>query len=251
MSTTSSRGLRLVGLRPMDACVIRVFLRLLAQDARLLQPWHITEQASADVWLVGGDGGMPKLPAMCIGVRVVPAHAVVPTGTQRVLRLPLQLEDFVAVLNAVSQPQAEAENWLDPQFLAQRIHIDLNTRLRLCRWPAAQALSAHAEFRRLAAFLSARYLTMQELAVRSQVAWPVCVEFLHAMHGLGLLERHVGHAAEHHSGIAVPPPSTTVRVRPEPAHAAQAHESASRVLGMLQRLRGRLGLAGAQAAHAG
>lgn len=176
MSKLSSRGLHLVGLRPLDAGVVRVFLRLLAQDARLDHPWHLTDLPEADVCLLGPDVAPPS--STCLCVYIIPADAPLPAPGQPYLRRPLQLEDFIDLLNAIPllapapAPVPIGVDLLAPQFLANQIHIDLDTRLRLRRWPAAQALAAHSEFRRLAAFLSARYLTMQELATHSQVAWP-------------------------------------------------------------------------------
>lgn len=260
MSKLSSRGLHLVGLRPLDAGVVRVFLRLLAQDARLDHPWHLTDLPEADVCLLGPDVAPPS--STCLCVYIIPADAPLPAPGQPYLRRPLQLEDFIDLLNAipllapVPAPVPIGVDLLAPQFLANQIHIDLDTRLRLRRWPAAQALAAHSEFRRLAAFLSARYLTMQELATHSQVAWPVCVEFLHAMHALGLLERHEGHPCAHHHGVAMVPPPGVPSTRSAPIGVPAtppSHTAPARVLGMLQRLRGRLGLTGhgGRAAHAG
>jgi hypothetical protein len=254
MSKSASRRLHLVGLRPLDAGVVRVFLRLLAQDARLDHTWHLTDHPEADVCLLGPDVPPPRDVRLCVSI--LPTDAPPPPPGQPYLRRPLQLEDFIDLLNAIPLVEPEPVDLLAPQFLAHQIHIELDTRLRLRRWPAAHALAARGEFRRLAAFLSARYLTMQELATHSQVDWPVCVEFLHAMHALGLLERHEGHACPHHHGVAMVPPQGVASTRsapivvpvPSPSHGAPA-----RVLGMLERLRGRLGLTGhnGRAAHAG
>ena len=254
MSKSASRRLHVVGLRPLDAGVVRVFLRLLAQDARLDHTWHLTDHPEADVCLVGPDAPHPPDEAgLC--VRILPAEAPSPAPDQRHLRRPLQLEDFIDLLNAIPPVERAPADLLAPQFLAHQIHIELDTRLRLRRWPAAHTLAARSEFRRLAAFLSARYLTMQELATHSQVDWPVCVEFLHTMHGLGLLERQGGSAMTHAHSTALPIPSETPRVRlATPAANAPSQTAPSRVLGMLQRLRGRLGLmghGGGHAAHAG
>lgn len=243
-------------MRPLDACVVRVFLRLLTQDQRLVHAWHLTEETSADVWLIGSEVTLSSTTSST-QIRIVPAEAAAPGAGQRYLRCPLQLEDFIDVLNAITQPapEAEPEDSMDPQLLARQINVDLGTRLRLQRWPTAHALAARSEFRRLAAFLSARYLTMQELAVHSQVDWSVCVEFLHAMHALGLLERQGSNATPAPHSTAMPMPPKTLSVRPQATTAVTAspHEVPSRVLGMLQRLRGRLGLAahGGHAAHAG
>jgi len=188
----------------------------------------------------------------------------VPSGDPMVLSSPLQLEEFIQMLQrleariaraAVMTPAAArlmptAATWSRPsgsdrtplpakapaaawqaqaaQQPEQGASLSLTAAYRLKRWPPAGILSTHRYNARLASFLSARHLTPRQLSTFSNVDSSWCVEFLSALQGVGLLDKQ--EAAAH-----VP---RAARLPAEHAAAAPAHRSAN----LLGRIRRRLGI---------
>lgn len=190
----------------------------------------------------------------------------VPSGDPMVLSSPLQLEDFIQMLQrveariaraAITTPAAarlmptpvvwskpsggdgtprpakapaaarQAPGARQPDGVAPG-SLSLTAAYRLKRWPPAGILSTHRYNARLASFLSARHLTPRQLSTFSNVDSSWCVEFLSALQGVGLLDKQ--EAAVHVPHAARPPA--------DHAAAAPAHRSAN----LLGRIRRRLGI---------
>lgn len=206
-------------------------------------------------------------PATISGVHRVPGGIVrihrqglsrAPSDDPMVLCSPLQLEEFIQMLQrvearmartAVMTPAAApflptAAAWsrppggdLTPQAaqapgaawpVQAPGSLSLTAAYRLKRWPPVSMLSTHRYNARLASFLSARHLTPRQLSTFSNVDSAWCVEFLSALQGIGLLDRQEAVA---HPLRASPMP--TRHAEPVPAH---------RSANLLGRIRRRLGI---------
>lgn len=128
---------------------------------------------------------------------------------------------------AARQAQAQAQAVRQPDGVAPGA-LSLTAAYRLKRWPPAGILSTHRYNARLASFLSARHLTPRQLSTFSNVDSSWCVEFLSALQGVGLLDRQ--EATAHPLRAPQSPPGHAV--------AAPAHRSSN----LLGRIRRRLGI---------
>ena len=170
--------------------------------------------------------------------------AQAPSGDPMMLSAPLQLEEFVQVLQRVEARIARsmapspsrpvpAATPQPPGGSVQRSvrapgSLSLTAAYRLKRWPPAGVLSTHRYNARLASFLSARHLTPLQLSTFSNVDSTWCVEFLSALQDIGLLDKQEAAVKPH--GASAP--------RTARAEAGPAGRSAN----LLGRIRRRLGI---------
>jgi len=166
------------------------------------------------------------------------------SGDPMLLSAPLQLEEFVQVLQRVEARIARsmtpepsrtvpAATPQPPAGSVQRLmrapgSLSLTAAYRLKRWPPAGVLSTHRYNARLASFLSARHLTPLQLSTFSNVDSTWCVEFLATLQDIGLLDKQEADARPHGTSA-----SRTARAEAGPA---------ARSANLLGRIRRRLGI---------
>ncbi|GAA0761239.1 hypothetical protein LRH25_27280 [Ideonella azotifigens] len=268
------------GLRSIDASTIRLFLNFASQQTR--DSWQLGELPAAELVFVPAGEPVPTEAVAAIGVWVgpVPEHVrTMPAEFEPVKRLaqPLQLEAFIEVLRQVERadpPAAPVAGKTAPPHPAAlpataasapmakpaaptvpppRQARDPRARFRLKRWPSARSLARHRYLPRLASFLSARHLSVLELAALSNVSAQECQAFLDDMAAQGILEQRIGSP-----GLVLPPappPATHASTLPPstlppsdfgadtvPERPPQAAPRETALGGLMQRLRSRLGL---------
>lgn len=115
MNGAASRGFRVgaTGVRIADFARLEVFMRF--SKERTQSEWTLVSEGSADVWLVGSDAPdtVPgELDPPRAVVQVIPTDGECPDGA---LRSPLQLEDFIGLLNTLESTwEPEDEPLLAP-----------------------------------------------------------------------------------------------------------------------------------------
>lgn len=175
-----------------------------------------------------------------------------PSGDSMTLSAPLQLEEFIQMLQRVearmarsmATASAAAPSRPMPALVSQQQpggggsvlrsmrapgSLSLTAAYRLKRWPPAGVLGTHRYNARLASFLSARHLTPLQLSTFSNVDSSWCVEFLSALQDIGLLDKREAAAKPHGSSSSS-------------ASRAAAAVPAVRSADLLGRIRRRLGI---------
>ncbi len=250
----SPRVLRLHGLRHLDTSVIRVFLHLLEKRPETGPKWVLgNDSQEADLVLINPDDELAQQVSQAKQriVWVIGQDAPLPQDGHPVLRRPLQLEDFARLLKAEASLAAPVAQ----RTVLDRLSVNSPVRVRLQRWPQARSLAVHRAFPRLASLLVARPLTPLELMRTSAVEASLCMAFLHVMelHGvltllplpgsseLALLEGESDAAAA--SGLPnTEAPEVTAPLQSPAVQTVQIGPAASAPLGLISRLRSRLGL---------
>jgi len=276
---TQIRTLHLHGLRRVDVAVVEIFLKLTQLKTRC--SWQLVADLGAGVDLVLAPPQCPDLARVqaLSGVLVwvtARGQAALDDGRPH-LQQPLQMEAFLELLHAaelqparfthsapalpplgagavpvsaptsvpasapVRQPASTAA-----QVLELKQGIDGAAKYRLKRWPCAQSLSCNRCYSRLASFLSARYLTLAELVMLSNVEWQHCAGFMNQMMGEGLLEARAPQVgAQPSAAMQAAQPASAPRARVAAGVRPQASTCADApVPGLIGRLRERLGLGG-------
>lgn len=168
-----------------EADVRRLDVFIGVRSARLRRIWRIVAEGPVDLYLHAPDelptipGSLERAPRL---VRVIDA-APDAADPMAVLRRPLQYDAFVDLLVAVEQqldpaspPPAVTER---PAGSAAAPGASLEqSRFRLKRWPGAGVLQSVRHGMRMASFISARYLSVDELARLSGVDRKDCSSFL-------------------------------------------------------------------------
>lgn len=238
-------------LTESDLARITTFLRIGA--ARLQCEWELVFEGSVQVLMWAGDE-----PETVFGTLEgpVPTLHVVDTGAHHpaasaVLIRPLQYEAFIDALSALERlltggavaAGAPAETSTEPPTAtpteappattevgaaiaepapAQAV-VPPDSRFRLRRWPPAAVMQHDPYHLRLASCLSARHVTLDELAVLSNVAPPECEKFVATLLANGLIDAR----------LATPTPA-----HPQPVAKGAPH----RDKGLFKKIRRRLGL---------
>ncbi len=260
---TQIRTLHLRGLRRVDVAVVEIFLKLTQQQTR--HSWRLVTDLGAGVDIVLAPPQCPDLTDLhtlsSVLVWVTPRGQAVPNDGRPHLQQPLQMEAFLELLTTVElQPARLTHAVQAPQPLSAAVApaspaaqvaelkqgIDGAAKYRLKRWPCAQSLSGNRCYSRLASFLSARYLTLAELVMLSNVEWQHCAGFMNQMMGEGLLEARAPQVGAQPSAamqaaqpVSAPRARVVAGVRPQASTCADAP-----VPGLIGRLRERLGLGG-------
>lgn len=223
MSDPTLHTLRLHGLLKADETAIRVFLaqHALQQENSL---WRLSDKASADLCIRSGSVEAPLLKPRREGpvIWLLEPGQTAPKGDLPVLTSPVQRDDFLHVLELVTQ-RLQAGTWDDEeedddddpsgfaqtQVMAPReadrpataspaetFHpsppptpqFDVRGTLRLRQWPSAEFLAQHRYYPRLASFLSNRWVSLRELQQLSNVELNDCVLFLNSALAQQLLD---------------------------------------------------------------
>lgn len=254
------RRLHLHNLRHMDVAVVRVFLQLLDQGHGACPQirWVLSEDDAADLVLLPPDDPQAadltaRTPA---SAWVIGRNDPVPDGWIPSLRRPLQLEDFTDLLRQVSTtcpPAPDAPRPVpappEPAAAPASGGTAVVTCWRLRRWPPARALEPDPRLRRLAAFLSSRYLSVAELAAQSRIDSPTCASFIHTLEALDLLDRRVAVGQADPGPVEAPQAGAQAAPQPTPAPppptgARSVTRTGAGLPGLLTRLRQHLGLVG-------
>jgi len=111
--------------------------------------------------------------------------------------------------------------------------FDPHTTHRLLRWPGTDVLQDQRQRKILASFLVSRPLSLNQLVSLSGIGQNVCIDFLHTLAGLGLLESRA---------VAVRPATSAGAARAVPPGQAGRPPASSLPDGLIGRLRKRLGL---------
>jgi hypothetical protein len=251
---TRSALLNVEGLSGAEVDRVRVFLPYCVGHTQ--HRWDLAPAGDrGHAWLVDIDAAGP---ATLGGARGVPGGIVrvqrrgsaqAPFGDAMTLSAPLQLDEFIQVLQRVEARMAESMAadtapvpltlpgaWPQPpgggapRPVQAPGALSLTATYRLKRWPPASVLGTHRYNARLASFLSARHLTPEQLSTLSNVDHPWCVAFLSTLQGLGLLDRKDA-APRPQQGPPAPAPAP--RAAPVPA---------VRSANLLGRIRRRLGI---------
>ncbi len=261
-ATAGAKALRLMcgDLEAADARRVGAFLAI--GSARLRHAWNLVNDGPANVLLSALDcpptiPGLLDEPVVHIQVCAPAAGRPPPEGA---LGSPLQFDDFIDALvqaevrigaalrrpaapsTAAPPPAAPPPAAPDSPAVAAapaptQAQWD-GLRFRLRRWPSAKLLAQSRYGVRLASFMSARLLTLDELMRLSNVERAECERMVGALmdHTLLHLERPQAAAT---AGVALPPPRRTPPAEPAPAPAAPRPTARS---GLLAALRRRLGL---------
>ncbi len=241
-----------------DADLDRLAAFLRIGSERLRHRWQLTESDGARLYVFGGDFA-PTAPAALdftpTLVRVVDAHASVEPD-QQVLVRPIQFEAFVeAMVRAEARwpvagdaapparPRAEAVPGPAPNAeaaLALARALDAGAPVRLRRWPRAHLLNQSRYGLRMASFLTARHLSVTELAELSHVDRQECEQFITLLADAGLLIANAPPDAARPAPAAPATPATpaipgTPAVAAAPAEQAKASDDRRSLLGLLRR----------------
>lgn len=240
------------GLCNADAARVQAFLPYCVGRTRcrwqLAPAGDLGHAVFADVDEPATISGAHRVPGGIVRVhRQGAARAL--SGDPMGLSSPLQLEEFIQVLQRVEARMARAAvmtpaaapfmptaaAWSPPRGddrsppPAQAPgSLSLTAAYRLKRWPPVSMLNTHRYNARLASFLSARHLTPRQLSTFSNVDSAWCVEFLSALQGIDLLDRQ--------EAVAHPLRASSMPTRH--AEPVPAHRSAN----LLGRIRRRLGI---------
>lgn len=226
-------------LSEADTARVRLFLPYCNGRTRLA--WQLAAEGEPGrVRFVVVDGpatGTAALHEPCTVVQVCRRDALrLPAGHGLLLFSPLQLEEFIQVLDAIESRLAPTAGAAVPATARLQgtppAPLAMDAAYHLTSWPPAGLLNCHRYSLRMASFLSARYLTPERLGMLSNVDLPHCVDFLARLHAAGLLERQAAGSRALHAAPLVHPPSG-----PKPANAAPPPQAA----GLLGRIRRRLG----------
>lgn len=207
-------------LTDTDIAKAAAFLRVGRE--RLQFDWKIVYSGDLDVLMLGAAEadtvrGMVDDPLATL--RVVDAHAA-RTETPGDLVRPLQYERFIEMLSDVerrvaSEPAAapiSSQRALDatlPDHAPPRVvALPPGARFRLRRWPPLALLQGYRYHPRLASFLSARHLDLDELARLSNVGREECESFVRGLMTAEVLDVELAGARRPGPPAAPAPPST-------------------------------------------
>jgi hypothetical protein len=261
--TPVARCLLVNGLRHLDGAVIRVFLKLLDKNPRTPVRWALSDDVDAELVL------QPTTCPPHVNTHtnaknlawVLAKGEAPPADGRPYLSHPLQFEDFVVLLQkctfstvpplstltpvqplpkpaAPKLPEAvpvngsEVPAWHEIAAASELIGAH---RWRLKRWPPSSLLCERPQFRRLASFLSTRYLSVADLVNQSNADWLICMEFVHLMDQHGLLNLQI---CEAQAPQAAPP---------DPANKPAEMRT---IPNLIERLRLRLGMSSSKPASA-
>ena len=235
------------GLSRAEVARVQVFLPYCVGRTR--HHWHLAPAGNlghalfVDVDDPATISGAHRVPGGIVRVQRR-GSARAPSGDPMMLSAPLQLEEFVQVLQRVeariARSMAPSPSRAMPAGTSQQPgggvlrsmrapgSLSLTAAYRLKRWPPAGVLSTHRYNARLASFLSARHLTPLQLSTFSNVDSTWCVEFLSTLQDIDLLDKQE----------AVPKPHGSSAPRGARAEAGPAARSAN----LLGRIRRRLGI---------
>lgn len=172
------------GLTDADVAKLATFMRV-GRD-RLQHEWKLVFEGEVHVLLFGGPEpctvmGMLDSP---LEMRRVSDAAGPESAT---LQRPLQYDAVIdALLEVERRIGTPAPLPLPRAAAAPPPSRDDLYRLR--RWPAAELVQQSAQYRRLASFLSARHLGLDELARLANVGTADCERFLQAVQAAGVLD---------------------------------------------------------------
>lgn len=229
-TTPEPKIMCLRSLRNIDHATIRVFLRLLNSSGRTRYTWEaqVCDEAPAPapdllIFSLPEQGVLapPPVPAPVIVLKHPQQTA--PHWPHQTLTRPLQLEEFTDVLLEIESFLATAPH--HPAF-SQHPTVDYHdTHLlyKLAAWPSSSILMKNSHFSRLAAFLRSRFLGLEELIRLSRCDDSTAILFLSTLHDLHLLQ-------------------VQRQDTPVPASPTTLATPAVRVLGIIERLRHKMGL---------
>lgn len=216
-------------LRNIDHATIRVFLRLSNSGGRTQYTWdaYVCNDESSPkpdlVILSQPEHGALSPPPAPLPVMVLKhAQQPAPHWPHHALTRPLQFEEFIDVLQAI-----ESTLQSPPPTPATVDYHDAHLQYKLTAWPSSSILTRHPQFSRLAAFLRSRFLGLDELMRTSRCDERTVLLFLSTLHDLHLLQVQ-------HQVIPTSAPIQTLVSTPP----------AGRILGVIERLRRKMGLGG-------
>lgn len=217
---------RAEGLRKAEELSISVFLRFVGQSEKA--SWSLSRSGEAELVLQALDAPAntsANAPAAARLVWVADPGAPAPADGKMVLRRPLQVESFGALLRGYEESISAPAQAIQPRPAAPQAQTsaDAHATYRLTRWPGDDVLQNQRQRKILASFLVSRPLSVGQLTALSGVSREACTEFLRELAGRELLE------SRNLPGIADAAPAT-----PPAAFAAGS---------LIGRLRKRLGLA--------
>jgi hypothetical protein len=252
--------LMLCDLPQTDCDRLHVFMRV--GSSRLRRHWSIGSGNNTRVVLCGGDAastipGSVDVPPRV--VRVVDPDARISADGDSLVR-PFGFDDVIDILvaaeasmadsaaeepaKAASAPAAAVVARAAPAAAPAPTPMALarDARVRLKRWPPADVLGQWRNGIRLASFLSARLVSVRELAELSNVAESECTLFVHMLLASDVLR------VQQEPAAAKAAPTAAPLHAPAPASLATKTTSpmageASAPIGLLGRLRRKLGIA--------
>jgi hypothetical protein len=249
--------LMLCDLPQTDCDRLHVFMRV--GSSRLRRHWSIGSGNNTRVVLCGGDAastipGSVDVPPRV--VRVVDPDARISADGDALVR-PFGFDDVIDILVAAEASMADGAAE-DPAKAAAApaavvvapaapaaspapapVALAHDARVRLKRWPPADVLGQWRNGIRLASFLSARLVSVRELAELSNVAESECALFVHMLLASDVLRVQQEPAA----AKAAPTATPSAIPAPAPASATTPKTSAASArLGLLGRLRRKLGI---------
>lgn len=255
------RRLKLLAQQLSDPDIARISTFLRVGGDRLQSEWVIVFDGDADLLLLGNEEpdtvpGMLDNPMATL--RIVEPSQQLPGSRDQIVR-PLQYEPLIEALEAaerkilstleaiaevkeVAAAAAQAVEIDDgiamrkPQtpapFLADALSLAPGASFKLRRWPPASVLQRHRYCVRLASFLSARHVPLDELARLSNVDLRQCEDFVAKLIAVGILDVKLPNT----SRPAVPS-------RPVPVSSPSlATRPATPGIGLLHRVRRSLGI---------
>ncbi|HEY4370763.1 MAG TPA: hypothetical protein VGN52_02390 [Burkholderiales bacterium] len=214
---------RTEGLRKAEELSISVFLRFVGQSEKAT--WSLSHSGEAELVLQALDA--PAAPAGAARlVWVADPDAPAPADGKTLLRRPLQVEVFGALLRGHEEGIAAAAQAIQPRAAVPRqAAAEMQATYRLTRWPGDDLLQNQRQRKILASFLISRPLSVAQLTALSGVGREACTAFLRELADRQLLESRNPPALAAGEAASAPPPA---------ALAAG---------GLIGRLRKRLGLA--------
>jgi len=230
--------LRQSNLSDIEATTIAAFLRV--GSHRFLGDWRLTLDGPCHLLVCGSSGRQDASPVLPAAAAILHVHDKHESGRANALLRPLQYDAFVEALldverklmrQSAGRPPAARGNGAIAGPDARRppsLSIPPGAKLRLRQWPSAGLLEVHRYNLRLASFLSARPMSLEELIQSSNVERTQCERFLLALSDAGLLD--VGARGD----TSPPAPSAEAR------SAMPRGEGAER--GFIDHLRRRLGM---------
>lgn len=232
-----------------DARRVRAFLRLGSE--RLRHPWEVVSDGAVNVLLTELDcpptipGGLDE---PVVHLRIWRQDGPTPPG---VLGSPLQFDDFISALAAAEPslfpqpagPAAATGLAGDPATESAQAEL-AGLVFRLRRWPPAALLAQSRYGIRLASFMSARPISLDELVVLSNVERAECARVIRSLLAQSMLrvQRSLNEPAMVPTQAAASSAAAPVTVH-APYTAPLRPQGAPERLGLLGALRRRLGLA--------
>jgi len=228
-----------------DVDRLAAFLRI--GSDRLRHRWLVTDNSDAKLYVFGGESA-PTMPASLDQapalIRVVDGGTEVEAGEQVLVR-PIQFEAFVEAMvraeaawsgpPALQPPPAPEPGVVPaPDAVSADAAVQHGAAVRLRRWPRADMLGQSRYGVRMASFLSARHLSVADLAELSNVEPAECARFVALLAEAGLLKSAEPVAPK----PAAPVPEAAQPAEPPAVVAAASAEKRS----LLGRLRNKLGL---------